>query len=173
MEIVENRDQWQAEFEAGWLKHLNETGEKNWRIYNIPRNSTAPSGLGITLSQSRLKLISSAGGYLKGKQEPFDDANPLGDYSIRVFPINTPPERIDFAHPSYDHSAVDIDQQVLLPLAHLRDLAVEGVIGELAPSVVSFMGYQPVVTSLIDEAVPAILEAVQAERPDAVLLVPS
>jgi D-proline reductase (dithiol) PrdB len=173
MEILENRDQWQAEFESGWLKHLNETGEKNWRIYNLPRNSIAPSGPAVVLYQSRLMLISSAGAYLKGEQEPFDDADLLGDYSIRRFPVGTAPEQIAFAHPSYDHTAVDEDQQVLLPLTHLRDLVAEGIIGGLTPSVVSFMGYQPVVTRVVDETIPAILEVARAEQPDAVLLVPS
>jgi D-proline reductase (dithiol) PrdB len=173
MVILENRDQWLSEFQAGWLKHYEETGEKNWRIYNLPRNSAAPSGSGIDLSHSRLMLITSAGAYLKGEQMPFDDGNATGDYTIRVFPSDTSPEQIDFAHPFYDHSAVDGDQQVLVPLGHLHDLTAEGVIGELAPSVVSFMGYQPVATRLVDETVPAVLEAVRAEEVDAVLLVPS
>ena len=173
MEILENRNQWQADFEAGWLMHYQETGEFNWLLYNLPRNKTAPTGPGINLAQSRIMLISSAGGYLKEEQAPFDAADALGDYTVRVFPTNTPPEQIGFAHEHYDHTAVDSDQQVLLPLGHLQDLVNEGIIGELAPSVVNFMGYQPVAARVIDETFPAILERAKAEQIDAAFLVPS
>lgn len=60
-------------------------------------------------------LISSAGGYLKNEQEPFDAANDLGDYTIRTFPSTTQPEQIAFAHEHYDQR-LKSDQQVLLPL---------------------------------------------------------
>jgi len=173
MEILENRERWLADFQAGWLAHYQKTGETNWRIYNVPRNRTAPSGSGIDLSQSRLMLLSAAGGYLKRQQTPFAAADQLGDYTIRLFPSDAAPEQIAFAHDHYDHTAVNSDQGVLLPLRHLQDLVAAGLIGELAPSVVSFMGYQPVATRVVDETFPAILEAIQAERVDAVLLVPS
>ena len=40
---------------------------------------------------------------------------------------------------------------MLLPLRHLADMVDEGVIGELTSSVISFMGYQPDITRVIDE----------------------
>jgi hypothetical protein len=61
----------------------------------------------------------------------------------------------------------------LVPLRHLEDLVTEGVIGEMAPSVMSFMGYQPDVTRVIDELIPPILEVAQAEEVQAALLVPA
>lgn len=173
MDILENRDAWLAEFEAGWLKHYNETGEFDWKQYNLPRNSEAPTGKGIDLRRSRLMLISSAGGYLKDEQAPFDAANDLGDYTIRTFPSTTAPDQISFAHDHYDHTAVNEDQEVLIPLGHLRERSAAGQIGELAPSVVNFMGYQPVATRVVDETIPAILEIAKQEQIDAALLVPS
>lgn len=173
MQILENREQWLADFRTGWLAHFQETGETNWRIYNLPRNETAPPGSGIDLAQSRLMLISTAGAYLKGQQTPFDAADHLGDYTIRIFSNDTSPEQIVFAHDHFDHTAVNSDQQVLLPLRHLQEMVAGGVIGELAPSVISFMGYQPAATRVVDETFPAVLAAVQAEQVNAVLLVPS
>jgi hypothetical protein len=173
MEILENREQWQADFENGWLAHYKETGEFNWKLYPRPYNKTAPSGQGIDLSRSRLMLISSAGGYLSESQAPFDAPNPLGDYSIRVFPSSTPPDQISFAHDHYDHTAVKADQQVQLPMRHLQELVDEGIIGEIAPSIVSFMGYQPDATRVVDETFPPLLEQAQAEQIDTALLVPS
>ena len=67
MEILENREQWLATFRAGWLAHYQQTGEQNWKIYNRPKNSAAPAGKAITLSNSRLVLIASAVLFLRDR----------------------------------------------------------------------------------------------------------
>ena len=171
--ILENIEGWSAEFEAGWLAHYKETGGFNWKAYNRPKNSIAPSGKGIDLSQSRLALISTAGGYLPDIQAPFDAEHDLGDYTIRLFPSSTPLENIDYAHTHYDQTAVRTDPQVLLPLRHLEAMVEAGDIGELAPSVISFMGYQPDARRAVEEMIPAIVDAAKAEKIDGALLVPA
>lgn len=144
MKILEDLAQWKTEYEQGWLAHYQATGEFDWKRYNRPKNSAAPAGPGVDLSQSRLALISSAGAYLRDSQQPFNtDFAALGDYTIRLFPSSTPFEALAFAHGFYDHTAVNEDPQVLLPLRHLEDLVREGVIGELAPSVISFVAFNP------------------------------
>ena len=173
MEILENKDQWRTNFHEGWLAHFQQTGTVDWKLYQGPKNSAAPAGPGIDLGTSRLMLISSAGGYLRKTQQPFDAADPLGDYSIRVFPSSTPLDALAIAHDHYDHTAVDQDPQVPIPLRHLEALVAEGMIGEMAPSAVSFMGYQPDASRVVDEMVPAILQVAQAEQVRAALLVPA
>lgn len=173
MQIFENLDSWREEFEQGWLAHWQATGETNFKLYNRPKNSKAPSGSGVDLSRSRLALITSAGGYLHDSQEPFDAEHDLGDYTIRTFLSSTPFRAIAYAHTHYDHTAVNADPQVLVPLRHLEDMVSEGAIGELAPSVISFHGYQPDVERTVRETVPAIVEAARAEQIDAALLVPA
>lgn len=173
MDILNDRDGWYQEYQQNWLKHFYDTGETLWKIYNPPHNSSQITGKGVDLSKSKLLLISSAGGYLKDSQETFDASNLLGDYTTRIFPSDTPLDTIAFAHEHYDHTAVNADPQVLLPLRHLETLVAEGIIGEVASNVVSFMGYQPDVTRLLDETIPAIREIVVEENPQAVLLVPS
>lgn len=173
MEILENREEWLTAFEQDWLRPYQQTGSIDWSHYPRPKNSAAPVHTGIDLQQSRLMLVSSAGGYLRAQQPPFDAANPLGDYSIRRFPTATPFNALAFAHEHYDHTALNQDPQVLLPLRHLEDLAAEGMIGSLAHVTLSFMGYQPDVTRVVDEMIPAVLQAAQAEEVNAVLLVPS
>jgi hypothetical protein len=174
MKILEDLAQWKTEYEQNWLAHYRATGEFDWKSYNRPKNSTAPAGPGLDLSNSRLALISSTGAYLRDSQEPFiTDKSRLGDYTIRQFPSSTPFADLAFAHSSYDHAAVEEDSQVLLPLRHLEDLVQEGVIGELAPSVVSFCGFQPDVERTMTEMIPAILAAAKAEEVDAALLVPA
>jgi hypothetical protein len=173
MEILEDRATWEATFRAGWLAHYERSGKTDFKQYNRPQNSAAPAGRGVDLSRSRLVLISAAGGYLPTTQEPFDAANLLGDYTIRRFPSATPLADIAYAHDHYDHTAVNADPQVLLPLGHLAELVAAGSIGALASNVVSFMGYQPDVGRVLDELIPAIRAAVRAEEADAALLVPS
>jgi hypothetical protein len=173
MQILEHYDEWLATFRAGWLAHYQETGQIDWSLYNRPQNSTAPAGRGVDLSASRLMLVTTSGAYLPGQQEPFDAGSALGDYTIRLFPTATPLGDLAYAHEHYDQAAVKADPQVLLPLRHLDEMVDQGIIGELAPSVVSFMGYQPDVSRVVDEMIPAIVAAAQAEEVQAVLLVPA
>jgi hypothetical protein len=173
MEILENGDQWLAAFRSGWLAHYEQTGEIDWSLYNRPTNSSAPPGPGIDLAASRLLLISSAGAFLRGRQEPFDAGNPLGDYSVRVFPSSTRLDALAIAHEHYDRAAVSEDPRVLLPLRALEDLVAEGKIGAVASSTISFMGYQPDASRVVNEMIPAILDVAQAEQAQAALLVPA
>jgi len=173
MEILENHDEWVQTFRENWLRHYQETGEIDWSRYNRPNHKQTPAGKGVDLAQSRLLLISSAGAYLPASQQPFDAEHDLGDYTIRTIPVTTSPDEIAFAHTHYDHTAVDDDQQVLLPLGHLHDLVRAGTIGALTTDLISFMGYQPDASRVADETTPAIVEAAQALHAEAALLVPS
>ncbi|MSP14567.1 MAG: hypothetical protein EXR62_16630 [Chloroflexi bacterium] len=173
MEILENRDQWYETYKHGWLAHFQVSGETNFKLYTRPKNETSPAGPGIDLRQSRLIYISSAGGYLPASQEPFDAPSPLGDYSIRLIPTDTPLDRLAFAHTHYNHEAVNLDPQVQVPLRHLEELRAESVIGSLTPAMINFMGYQPDATRVIDEMIPHILEAVRAQGAQGALLAPA
>lgn len=173
MEIIENPKEWVKSFQEGWLAKIKKTGKFDWRQYISPKNSNAPAGKKVDLSKSRLMLISTAGGYLHDSQKPFKASNPFGDYSIRLFPSDTPFEALSYAHDHYDHQYVDADPQVLLPLRHLGDMVSEGIIGEMAPDVVSFSGYQPNVIRVVKELIPAILEVALRDQVNAVLLVPA
>lgn len=173
MEILENRAEWFATFKEGWLKYFEETQTLNWKIYQRPKNTTPVRGPGLDLSKRRLMLISSAGAYLADQQAPFDAPHPMGDYTVRQLPSNTPFENLDYAHDHYDQTAVRSDPQVLLPLRHLETLVQQGVIGELTPSLVSYMGYQPDATRTVDELIPAILEIAREQKAQAALLVPA
>ena len=176
LEILENRDEWAENFRTGWVAHLEAHGEMDWSLYNRPKNSQTISGKAIDLSNSKLLFISTGGSYLKSSQQPFfdsDDTHPHGDYSIRTYPITTAFDELAIAHSHYDHAAVNADRQVLLPFQHLADMVDEGTIGSLCDTVVSYAGYQPDATRVVEELLPAIQEIVERERPDAALLVPS
>ncbi len=173
MDIVENLDAWGEAYENGWLADLQANETPNYKIYQRAKNSAAPAGPEIDLAQRRLLFISSAGGYLGDSQEPYNTENLLGDYSIRRIAVDTPFEQIAYAQTHYDHTAVNTDPQVLLPLQHLQDMVAEGIIGELYPDMISFHGYQPDVRRIVNETIPAIRAAIRGEKIDGVLLVPA
>jgi len=173
MDILENRAEWEQTFQDSWLSHYKATGETKWDLYNRPNQKIAPSGKAINLSQSKLMLVSSAGSYITDSQDRYDDENDLGDYSIRLIPSDIDPTQLTYAHTHYDHTAVNMDSQVLIPLGHLHDKVEAGEIGALTENYVSFMGYQPDIAQLLDETIPLIVEAAKDQQADAVLLVPS
>lgn len=170
--ILDNLSAWQDVFQKGWLATYKSYGKIDWDQYRPPINRTVISGTSVDLAQSRLMLITSSGAFLPASQRPFDAANPLGDYSIRVIPSSIQLEDLTFAHEHYSHQAVNEDPQVLVPLGHLRNLAENGGIGELT-DMVSFMGYQPDVSRVIRETTPAIIDQARNAQVGAVLLVPS
>ncbi len=173
MNILDQRTEWYEQFKSGWLGHYQSTGSIDWSLYNRPNNTTQIAGKAIDLTKSRLIFISSAGGYLPASQQPFEAEDDIGDYSIRVIPSDSPFDTIDYAHTHYDHAARIADPQVLMPLQHLAALVDAGEIGELTPSMINFMGYQPDLSQLLDETIPEIVAVAKEERADGALLVPA
>ncbi|MDH5508250.1 MAG: glycine/sarcosine/betaine reductase selenoprotein B family protein [Anaerolineae bacterium] len=172
IEVFENPKEWLKDFQAGWLHEYEKTGQFNWQIYPRPHNRFAPSGPGVALASSRLLLITSAGAYLPASQPPFDSANPLGDYTTRQLPVSSAFHHISFAHQNIDRQFLQADPQVALPLHHLADLVQQGIIGDLALNMVSFMGYQPNILRVAKELIPDILKIAKAQQVDAALIIP-
>ena len=172
MAILKNKAAWREHFRQSWLAELEEHGVTNWEIYEHPRNERAPGTAGVNLGESRLLLITSAGAYLRDEQEPFDEPNLHGDYTLRTFPATTSFSALAYAHGHYDPSMIKEDAQVGIPLRHLEALVAGGQLGELAPEVVSFMGYQPDSAKVVDEFVPRVVSAARDAAADAALLAP-
>lgn len=172
MDILENREAWAEHFEANWLAHYEKTGETDFKQYQYVKNENAPSGKAIDLSQSKLLLVTSSGAYLRDSQTAFDAPNPLGDYTVRTFTQSTDLAEIAFAHEHYNHQYVDQDPQSVLPLRILEDMQSEGIIGELANTVISFHGYTPDVRRLLDETIPQIMGLAKEQQVDVALLIP-
>jgi len=173
LEILKDYQGWLAAYRSGWLNHFNQTGKVDWSKYPLLRNNPAPEGTEVRLNQARLVLISSAGAYLRDKQEPFDAANLLGDYSMRLLPTDGPHTDRALAHTHYDHTAVNADPQVLLPIQHLKRMVANRSIGSLGEQIISFMGYQPDITRVVDELIPEIIRAVKNQNAQAAFLVPA
>lgn len=124
------------------------------------------------LDRATIGLVSTAGLYVVGEQAPFDAENPEGDTSYRQFPVETGRERLAIAHTHYDHTAAEQDLNVVLPVERLRQLAAEGLIGGVGPTVYSISGYATPWHEIADETAPAIAEGLTRDGVDAALLVP-
>lgn len=172
MAVLENKSAWREQFQKNWLAELEKHGVTNWEIYQHPRNERAPGAAGVDLGESRLLLITSAGAYLRDEQERFDESNLYGDYTLRTFPATTPFSALAYAHGHYDPTMIRQDAQVGIPLRHLEGMVAAGQLGEIAPTVVSFMGYQPDSARVVDAFVPRVVAVAREAAADAALLAP-
>ena len=128
------------------------------------------------LADCTLALISTAGLVLK-EEQPFDQEgerqNPWwGDPSFRLLPNTVSEKDIRLCHLHVNPAFVEQDLNCIFPLQRLGELVDEGSLGRLAPTHYSFMGYILRPQVLLEESVPAMIRHLQAEKVDAVLLVP-
>lgn len=121
-----------------------------------------------SLAQSRLGLLSTSGAYALGQRAyHYKD-----DTSIRALPVDMNLEQVRFSHITENY-LVDAkrDPGCILPLAQLRQLRDEGVVGSLASRVLSCMGGVYSQRRVREETAPAVLDAMRAEEVDCALLV--
>lgn len=128
------------------------------------------------LRESRVALLSSAAVAL-ADDRPFDQEgerrNPWwGDPTHRVIPAGTTAADVRLYHMHIDTRPAQRDLNCVLPLDRLAEFAAEGVIGEVAPSHYSMMGYILDETELLATTAPAIVERLRDEAVDVVVLVP-
>lgn len=125
------------------------------------------------LSQSRMALITSAGFYQPG-QPPFDASIRGGDWSFREISSTAPVQSLLIAQKSdaFDHSGIEADKNLALPLDRLREMADAGELGSPAPRHFSIMGSLSAPGRLISKTAPEIIHRLQDDRTDAVFLTP-
>lgn len=129
------------------------------------------------LSEARVALLSTAGISMKG-DEPFDmefeRQHPTrGDSSFRRVRADATADQIEANHLHIDTSYIERDLNVALPLDRLRELVEEGVVGSIAETHYSIMGFQGADSSRLEnESAPAIAEIMKSEEVDLVLLAP-
>jgi len=128
------------------------------------------------LAECRLAMLSSAGIALRS-DPPFDQQgerdNPWwGDPTHRVLPAGVKASDCEVHHLHIDPRAPREDLNVCLPLDRAAELVDEGVIGSLAASHYSIMGYLLRVEPLLERTVPQIVARLRAEEVDVVLMVP-
>lgn len=125
------------------------------------------------LSEARVALVTS-GGLVAPGDEPFDEGIKGGDYSYRVIPGDVETQSLTEHHRSetFDHAGIEADRNLAMPLDRLRELAAEGVIGEIAPRHLSFMGSITAPGRLVKKTMPEAVEHLTNDSVDVALLVP-
>lgn len=134
-------------------------------------SAVASSPLRDELEDARLAVVSTGGARLPD-QAPFDTGK-LGDPTFREIPSGVELDELVWEHPHYDTALAEEDPDCVFPLGLVRRLADEGVVGGVAPTAFSMMGYAPLTRPVEEETAPEIGQLMQAEEVDAVLLCPA
>lgn len=129
------------------------------------------------LSDSRIALVTTAGINVRGVEPPFDyereQAHPdWGDPTYRMLPRDLRQDQVQSGHLHINNDDIDRDYNVAIPIAPMLELERLGVIGSLAPTGYSFMGYQPDTTEWRERYAPEVAQRMRSEQVDAVLLTP-
>lgn len=129
------------------------------------------------LSECKVALLSTAGLSMKG-DAPFDmeyerKKPTRGDSSWRRLSADASAESVEANHLHIDTGYIERDLNVALPLDRLRELVDRKLIGAVAESHYSVMGYQGSdSTQLEQKSAPEIATAMRSEEVDLVLLAP-
>lgn len=124
------------------------------------------------LSESRLTFVTTSGVQLKGTL-PFDTVHPVGDYTFRRVPSNSKPADLEIHQLKYPTFGAERDLNVIYPIERLQELVSEKIIGGLTENFYSFIGYNMDAERLEKTLAEDIGAAVEAEKPDVVLLAPA
>ena len=125
------------------------------------------------LSEVKIALITSAGFYLP-TQAPFEHTLRYNDCSYREIPWGTTVESLEIGQTSdaFDHSGIELDRNLALPLDRLGELVRLGLVGAPAPRHFSIMGSLLATGGLMEKSGPEIAAKLHEDEVHAVLLVP-
>ena len=144
----------------------------------VPAAESLPwAPLGKPLSEAKIALVTTAGINVRGLEPPFDyereQKEPMwGDPTYRRIPRDVRQEQIQTGHLHINNDDIAQDVNVALPLQRMIELEGEGVIGSLAETNYSFMGYQPDTREWREHYGPEVAQKLKDERVDGVLLTP-
>ena len=124
------------------------------------------------LARTTLAVVSTAGLYLKGVQEPFDAENIEGDAGFRELPLGAGMDTLAIAHTHYDHRSALADLNAVYPLGVLGEMAAEGRVGGLAPRHYSISGYCTRADLIAENTAPAIAARLRADGVGVALVIP-
>lgn len=129
------------------------------------------------VNQATFSMVTSAGINLK-TDPPFDmerekQEPTWGDPTYRVIPKESTEQDIDVNHLHINTDFILQDINVMLPLARMKELEQEGVIGKMATTAYSFYGFQWERTNFLTEAIEPMSKQMKEEGVDYVILTPA
>jgi D-proline reductase (dithiol) PrdB len=158
-----------AEFSSLSLKYRAYMAVYRWRrIDPVPW-----AELRRPLVSARVALVTSAGFYRSGIDEPFRRMTG-GDSSFRALPDDVDPRSLVLGQmsDSFDHGPATADPNVAFPLEWLHQLAAAGEIGASAPRHLSFNGSITAPERMVRDTGPRAVELLLEDGVDAAVLVP-
>lgn len=161
------------------FKFLSRSIAAYYQTLRVERADPIPwTPLRKPLSECRVALVTTAGIFVKGSEEPFDaereKREPMwGDPTYRRIPRDVPQDHIGASHLHINNRDLLADVNIVLPVNRFGELEEQGVIGSLAPTNYSLMGYQPNTTEWRDQYGPEVAGLLKDESVDAVLLTPA
>ena len=144
----------------------------------VEKPSTIPwTPLTKPLSEARIALVTTAGINIRDIDPPFDYEREQrepnwGDPTFRRIPRDVRQEQIQTGHLHINNQDIDRDFNVAIPISRLLELETAGVIGSLAPTNYSFMGYQPDTGEWTARYAPEAARLMKEEEVDVVVLTP-
>jgi D-proline reductase (dithiol) PrdB len=149
-----------------------------YRNMPIPREEPVPwTPLAKPIAACRFSLVTTAGIYVRGLEEPFDvereKREPMwGDPTYRVIPPDVQQDQVGASHLHINNRDLLADVNVVLPVHRFREMEEAGAIGSLATSY-SFMGYQTNNAEWRNRYGPEVARRMQDEGVDAALVTPA
>jgi D-proline reductase (dithiol) PrdB len=149
---------------------------RSWIQHDPPPQPIPWTPLAKPLSDCRVALVSSAG-IARHDQPPFDQnlerRDPWwSDQSWRPIPADTTQADVGIYHLHIDPRFGQQDLDCVLPLRRLQELAADGLVGPVAATHCSFMGYILQPRQLLSSTAPAIAARMAEEAVDVAVLVP-
>jgi D-proline reductase (dithiol) PrdB len=136
--------------------------------WTVNRDTPPWTPLSKPIAQAKLAVMTS-GGILYGDQPRFHRE----DATYRIIPKNATQDELSVWHFGYRTADAEADHNCVFPLARLRELEAEGVIGELADPAYSFMGGVYSARKIRDELAPRIADELKRAHVEAFYLVPA
>jgi D-proline reductase (dithiol) PrdB len=161
------------------FKYLPGSIAAYYRNMAVPRGDPTPwTPMTKPLRECMFSLVTTAGIYVKGAQPPFDaereKREPMwGDPTYRRIPRDVRQEDIGTSHLHINNRDLLADVNTVLPIGRFLELEKEGVIGSLAPTSYSFMGYQQNNTEWRQRYGPEVASAMREEGVDVVVVAPA
>ena len=123
------------------------------------------------LAASRVALLSTGGIRLRS-QAPYEVDCELADAAWNEIPREAGPGDFAIDHEHYNHADADRDVNCMLPVERLRELALSGEVGGVAPRHVGLMGCISDPGELLRETAPRVAAMLRSDGVDLVLLTP-
>ena len=149
-----------------WMATIRQVHTGTTEARNHPLSWTP---LTKPLSECVVTLFTTGGVHRKSDR-PFDIASPHGDWTWREIPTDIATTELMVTHSHYSHVEADRDINCMFPLDRLRELCAQGMIGGIAASAYSIMGFNPDPGHLLATTAPELARRYKDSGADVVFM---